>query len=179
MLRRFKHYVKRCARFAYVFWYWKKYYYFLERRNPFLYQAVIFINGSVMYYLKCYDILIEPLSSFCSYCDLFEREYLCKTCPLWFYFRTMIRLTRSVCICRDKNKVIIYWQFSEKVSFTYVEAVWLLENVLFLCSVWYRSRSGLFVWTEKLIHQSWYWNLEHCYRLVPVMYDLKLLYHSM
>ena len=109
---------------------------FLKGVPTFLYRAVNFIKSSVTYYLECHDILIEPLSLFvCMAISLKRSIHICKNRSLWFYFRTMIRLIRSGCVCRNKNKVSIYCQFSENVFVTYVGTIRLLENAPFLCSV--------------------------------------------
>ena len=77
----------------------EKYYYFLERCTPFFFRAVIFINGSVTYYLKRYDIMIELLSLFRLYRDPFEREYLCMQKSSFMVLFSIYDSFDKECLC--------------------------------------------------------------------------------
>ena len=93
--------------------------------------------------------------------------HVCRNRSVWSYFRTVIRLTRSVCICRVKSKKIVsYSWFSEKDFVMYVGGDPFIGKRSF--RIYGMTTEVVVDWSflTKLLWQSRYWTLYHSYMLM-------------
>ena len=124
-----------------VFWYWENINSF-ESCTPFLYWTVIFINGSVTYYLRRYGILMKKryLRFVCIVISFKGSVHVCRNFlyglifELWFVWQGASVYLRS----RTKIRILVLI-FRE--GFSHVYMGWSIYWQMFLLYVGYENRS--------------------------------------